>query len=423
MQMKRYEDIDFIPFLEEQMKANTQSYQTDFEIDRETFLRAAASEKPEDKRLLWLSRTMGTLCVNERDAMIKDTPANLSWLYYAEQSDESFRAFSVEITGVRDGVPFANVYEMDYLAHAAQVAAECVQPDAVTRTFEDGFVTTMPFDKSIRSVYGLIAEHGAVLDTVVHAKDEDLLKSRLHDQHEKQNKLKLSSYVPPLRPLSLEAQTAYNGIKEAHPEAIVCFAQNGYFEIYGEDAKRAAPLIHAKLLMKELEGGGQVAVTGFKESEWILRSNMLWAKGNDVFLSRTGEDGQQETVKELRGADYFPVGLEWCYESCVYKITDVNYEKDTVTLINQTDPSQPPIVQDNIKEFRDVSLMYGMPFDLDEAAEMKKAFLAQQGRGAVKQPKKSVMAKLRECTQASSEQSAKKPVKNRKPKSNEMEMG
>ena len=36
--------------------------------------------------------------------------------------------------------------------------------------------------------------------------------------------------------LPLEAQTAYNAVKEAHPEAIVCFAQNGYFEIYGEDA-------------------------------------------------------------------------------------------------------------------------------------------------------------------------------------------
>lgn len=422
MQMKRYEDTDFIPFLEEQMKANTQSYQSDFEIDRQTFLRAAASDRPEDKRLLWLSRTMGTQCVNERDAFIKDTAANITWLYYAAQSDESFRAFSVEITKVRDGVPFANIYELDYLAHAAQVAAESVQPDTVTRSFEDGFVTMMPFEKSNRTVYALIAEHGAVVDTVVHAKDEDLLEMRLYDLHEKQKSLKLDYYVPPLRPLSLEAQTTYNGIKEAHPGSIVCFAQNGYFEIYGEDAKRAAPLIHSKLLMKELEGGGQVAVTGFKESEWILRSNMLWAKGNDVLLSRPGEDGQQETVKELRGADFFPVGLEWCFEGNIYKIADVNYEQDSVTLINLTNPSQPPIVQDNIKEFKDVSLMYGMPFDFEEAAEMKKAFLAEKGHKAEKQPKKSVMAKLRECTQAVSEQSAKKPERSKKSKSKEMEM-
>ena len=420
--MKRYEDIDFIPFLEEQMKANTQSYQTDFEIDRQIFLRAASSERPEDKRLLWLSRTTGTLCVNERDAFIKDTPANLSWLYYAEQSDESFRAFSVEITSLRDGIPFGNIYELDYFAHAVQVAKECIQPDIVTRTFEDGYVTTMPFEKSIRSVYGLIAKHGAVEDTVVHAVDEQLLKSRLHDLHEKQNKFKLGYYVPPLRPLSIAAQTAYNGIKEAHPEAIVCFAQNGYFEIYGEDAKRAAPLIHSKLLMKELEGGGRITVTGFKESEWILRSNMLWAKGNDVLLSRTGEDGKQETVKELRGTDYFPVGLEWCYEGNIYKITDVNYQQDTVTLINQTNPSQPPIVQDNNKEFRNVSLMYGMPFDLDEAAELKRAFLSEQRHRTVTQPKKSVMAKLKECSQALSEHSKKTPMKDRKPKTNEREM-
>lgn len=420
--MKRYENIDFIPFLEEQMKVNTQSYQSDFEIDRQAFLRAAASEKPEDKRLLWLSRTMGTQCVNERDAFIKGTAANLTWLYYADQLDESFRAFSVEITGVRDGIPFANVYELDYLAHAAQVAAESVEPDTVTRTFEDGFVTTMPFEKSIRTVYAMISEHGSVANTAFHAQDEALLQMRLQELHEKQKSLKLDYYVPPLRPLSLEAQTAYNAVKEAHPDFIVCFAQNGYFEIYGEDAKRAAPIIHSKLLRKELEGGGQVTVTGFKENEWILRSNMLWAKGNDVLLSRTGEDGQQETVKELRGADFFPVGLEWCFEGNIYKITDVNYEQDSVTLINLTNPSQPPIVQDNIKEFKDVSLKYGMPFDLEEAAEIKKVFLAEKGHRTAKQPKKSVMAKLRECSQAASEHSVKKPVKSKKPKSKEMEI-
>ena len=90
--------------------------------------------------------------------------------------------------------------------------------------------------------------------------------------------------------MPIEAQNSYNEIKEAHPDAIVGFAQNGYFEIYGEDAKKAAPILETKLLTKELEGGGQVAVTGFREDEWAAYASRLWAKGNDVFISRTDED-------------------------------------------------------------------------------------------------------------------------------------
>ncbi len=213
--------------------------------------------------------------------------------------------------------------------------------------------------------------------------------------------------VETLAAMPLDAQTVYNGIKETHPDAIVGFAQNGYFEIYGEDAKTAAPILGTKLLMKELEGGGQIAVTGFREDEWASHASKLWSKGNDVFLSRTGEDGTQETIKELHGEEYFPVGLEWCINDQIYKITDVNFKADTVTLVNLSDPSQPPIVQDSIKEFKDISEMYGMPFDLDEAAEMKKAFLAVKAQKVEKQPKKSVLAKLKEHTQAASEKAVK----------------
>ena len=51
--------------------------------------------------------------------------------------------------------------------------------------------------------------------------------------------------------------------------------------------------------MKELEGGGQVAVTGFREDQWVAKAKALWGQGNDVLVTQSGEDGRQETVKHL----------------------------------------------------------------------------------------------------------------------------
>lgn len=229
--------------------------------------------------------------------------------------------------------------------------------------------------------------------------------------------------VETLEAMPLEAQTAYNEIKEAHPDAIVGFAQNGYFEIYGEDAKVAAAILGTKLLQKELEGGGYVPVTGFREDAWVSSTSKLWSKGKDVFLSRTGEDGTQETVKDLRGEDYFPVGLEWCINDQIYKITNVDYAADTVALVNLSKPDLPPIIQDNIREFKKVSEMYGMPFSHEEAAEMKKAFLAERKAMAAEGvPKKSVLAKLRESSQEAKAREAQKPSPEKKSRSKEREM-
>jgi len=272
--------------------------------------------------------------------------------------------------------------------------------------------------------YKFLIDEAAVFFNADTAQDlEDALSSDFRQLAEHNGVPFPDKKVETLEAMPLEAQTVYNEIKEAHPDAIVGFAQNGYFEIYGEDAKAAAAILGTKLLQKELEGGGHVLVTGFREDEWAASTSKLWSKGNDVFLSRTGEDGTQETVKDLRGEDYFPVGLEWCVNDQIYKITDVNYAADTVTLVNLSKPDQPPIVQDNIREFKEVSEMYGMPFSHEEAAEMKKAFLAEKkSQTAERQPKKSVLAKLRESSKEAKAREAQKPLPEKKPKTNEREM-
>ena len=67
--------------------------------------------------------------------------------------------------------------------------------------------------------------------------------------------------------------------------------------------------------------------------------------------------------------------------------------------------------------------MYGMPFSHEESAEMKKAFLAEKkAQAAERQPKKSVLAKLKESSKEAKAREAQKPLPEKKPKTNEREM-
>ncbi len=66
-----------------------------------------------------------------------------------------------------------------------------------------------------------------------------------------------------------------------------------------------------------------------------------------------------------------------------------------------------------------LAAQHGEP--MDEAAEMKKAFLSEKAQKVEKHPKKSVLAKLKEHTQSESEMAIKNPEQN-KPKSKGMEI-
>lgn len=57
--MNRFENVDVLAALEQLMRQNTAFYRNDFEIDKEIIGRAAASDKAEDKTLLWMSRRPG----------------------------------------------------------------------------------------------------------------------------------------------------------------------------------------------------------------------------------------------------------------------------------------------------------------------------------------------------------------------------
>ena len=54
--MNKFENVDVLAALEQLMRQNTAFYRNDFEIDKEAIRQAAASDRAEDKTLLWMSR-------------------------------------------------------------------------------------------------------------------------------------------------------------------------------------------------------------------------------------------------------------------------------------------------------------------------------------------------------------------------------
>ena len=131
--------------------------------------------------------------------------------------------------------------------------------------------------------------------------------------------------------LPLDAAAEYNALKEQYPDALVGFEQNGYYEFYGEDARKVCELLGGKLLEKET-ALGTVPVTGFPSNQWVYRAKQLWQRGENVYLAGLNEDGTHHQTKYLRREDYLPLGTTIHMEGRAFRVDNVNFNKDTVTL-------------------------------------------------------------------------------------------
>lgn len=136
--MNRFENVDVLAALEQLMRQNTAFYRNDFEIDKEIIGWAAASDKAEDKTLLWMSRPSGTYCFRESDVYLQGTAQHNTWKFYGEQTRDRVLAYAVELTGKVRGVIRGNLYELDYPQHFRHVAAEAVQADNIILHYEKG---------------------------------------------------------------------------------------------------------------------------------------------------------------------------------------------------------------------------------------------------------------------------------------------
>ena len=422
----KFENIDLVDALRRIMDIHTQNYKEDFELDAGLLHSLAGSQSPEDKHLLWMSRPNGTYLLPEREVYVEDSYENKVWEFYHEQTRDPILAYAVEIKGVEGDTVKGNLIELDYAAHVERMQKLTVPVETVAVTFKDDATFYLPFRSYRREAIPLEEKHGEVVSvsylpenaveldmilrrerfkTSYHAKTGSI-EDHIHKlavQHGVTEKLGI---------LPLDAQTAYNAVKEAHPEAIVCFAQNSYFEIYGEDAKKAAPALGTKLLMKELEGGGQVAVTGFREDQWVAKAKALWGQGNDVLVTQPGEDGRQETVKHLIAEDYIPVGMVMDMDGKTVRVDKVDFPNEEVSLTDITDRKNPVPFHERLSIVRSYV----------EEAPAESLWKAMDRREHPSQKKTSVLAKLKEHAQTAPDKGTKKPEQTKKPKSKEMEM-
>ena len=131
--------------------------------------------------------------------------------------------------------------------------------------------------------------------------------------------------------LPLDAAAEYNALKEQYPDALVGFEQNGYYEFYGEDARKVCELLGGKLLEKET-ALGTVPVTGFPSNQWVYRAKQLWQRGENVYLAGLNEDGTHHQTKYLRREDYLPLGATIHMEGRAFRVDTVNFDKSSVSL-------------------------------------------------------------------------------------------
>ena len=131
--------------------------------------------------------------------------------------------------------------------------------------------------------------------------------------------------------LPLDAAAEYNALKEQYPDALVGFEQNGYYEFYGEDARKVCELLGGKLQEKET-ALGTVPVTGFPSNQWVYRAKQLWQRGENIYLAGLNEDGTHHQTKYLRREDYLPLDATVHMEGRAFRVDTVNYDRGSVTL-------------------------------------------------------------------------------------------
>ena len=95
----------------------------------------------------------------------------------------------------------------------------------------------------------------------------------------------------------------YNGVKERHPDDMVLYQMGDFFEIYGEDAKEAAPELGLQLVSRAIPGGGRVEMCGFPANRLEQYLEQLRAK-HDVTVSATLEGSTQRREYSVPSIDH-----------------------------------------------------------------------------------------------------------------------
>lgn len=181
-----FKDVDIMDTLGQIMELHTRHYKEDFELDKKLILTFALSERAEDKNLLWMSRPCGTYTFQERDVYLKDSYGNNVWQFYYEQTKDPILAYAISLENRRDDRVIGNIYPLDYAKHVEQVKRLALPIENVEVTFEDGFVTTMPYQTRRRQIDMLMTEHGSPEHMRYEpASEQELIAVLRHERHKR----------------------------------------------------------------------------------------------------------------------------------------------------------------------------------------------------------------------------------------------
>ena len=172
--MKKYTDVDIVAELQKLVDSHVDSYKEDFDIDKRIIRRAAESQNPEDKTLMWFCRPHGTHCLNENQVFIQGTRDHNTFRFTRSRPTTSALPVSSSKT-VKRGKVFGDVFEINYREQAANVAQNSIAPDHDRLTFADGFVLDAPCRSSFDAAMSLVGEHGGVKTYQTLPKDADAL--------------------------------------------------------------------------------------------------------------------------------------------------------------------------------------------------------------------------------------------------------
>ncbi len=362
----KFENVDIIDSLRQIMEIHTQHYKEDFELDEKLIQILADSSAAEDKHFLWMSRPNGTHILREREVYVEGSPDNRVWNFYHEQTNDPILAYAVTITDTEDGVIKGDLIELDYAAHVERSKLLTVSVDRLEVQFADDGTYFVPFKSSRRDIAKLEERHGKAISICYLPENKYELDMILRRERAKLNfrantgniqahisaiakehqSQKLESEEAMLPPMAQPIYEAYLSVKDQHPKEMVCFEYNGYFELYGEDAIKAAPMLGAKLLHRPVDGTS-IPVTGFKEAAWVAGSYKLWKHGEDVFLSKDGK-----TFKELKAADFIPVGAKLTVDNKPCRIESVDFAADKVVLTNLENRNKPTRIIESVAYIR-----------------------------------------------------------------------
>ena len=142
----------------------------------------------------------------------------------------------------------------------------------------------------------------------------------------------LSNIIP-----TADDMEEYDALQGERPGELLAFQVGGYYLLLGAQAEIAAPLIGMKIRELDIPGRGFTKVTGFRAGEWHVPLRCLWQNGKDVVLLHQEAPGKRRFVnKELKAADFIPLGQKLVIDKRNFVVDAVNWDTGSVSLRDDT---------------------------------------------------------------------------------------